>query len=144
MRKSLVAITSIVFHFLVIASIVVGSGVLHELADEKEEDVIKDKFTGELEKNVTLQILENDTAKSQGYLQELLDAFNEKYKAYGIQAVDAKIGEYSDLTKDGPYGYGPDVLYQANDVLMGYVEGHHIQPLPVEKLECYEKIDQKA
>ncbi|MBS6441645.1 MAG: hypothetical protein KH380_04580, partial [Coprobacillus sp.] len=80
MRKSLVAITSIVFHFLVIASIVVGSGVLHELADEKEEDVIKDKFTGELEKNVTLQILENDTAKSQGYLQELLDAFNEKYK----------------------------------------------------------------
>ena len=41
MRKSLVAITSIVFHFLVIASIVVGSGVLHELADEKEEDVKK-------------------------------------------------------------------------------------------------------
>ena len=35
-------------------------------------------------------------------------------------------------------------MYQANDVLMGYVEGHHIQPLPVEKLECYEKIDQKA
>ena len=29
---------------------------------------------------IVLRILENDTAKKEGYLQELLDAFNEAYK----------------------------------------------------------------
>ena len=37
----------------------------------------KGDSTGE---TVVLRILENDTAKKEGYLQELLDAFNEKYK----------------------------------------------------------------
>ncbi|MDD4002844.1 MAG: sugar ABC transporter substrate-binding protein, partial [Clostridia bacterium] len=40
--------------------------------------------------------------------------------------------------------YGPDILYQANDRLMRYVSGKHIQPLPVEQLDCYEKIGEKA
>ena len=101
-------------------------------------------YDGELEQNITLRILENDTAIEQGYLQELLDAFNEKYAEYGIVAVDANMDQYSNLAEDGPYGYGPDVLYQANDILMKYVEGKHIYPIPVEQLECYEQVSKNA
>ena len=101
-------------------------------------------FTGELEKNVTIQVLENDTAISKGYFKELIDAFNEAYKDYGIQAVDANMDQYLDLANDGPYGYGPDVLYQANDVIMQYAEGKHIYPIPVEKLDCYDAIPDAA
>ena len=101
-------------------------------------------FTGELEKNVTIQVLENDTAISKGYFEELINVFNEAYKDYGITAVDANMDQYLDLANDGPYGYGPDVLYQANDVIMQYAEGKHIYPLPVEKLECYDEIPDAA
>lgn len=101
-------------------------------------------FTGELEQNVTIQVLENDTAISKGYFQKLIDAFNEAYADYGITAVDANMDQYLDLANDGPYGYGPDVLYQANDVIMQYATGKHIYPLPVEELECYEQIPQTA
>lgn len=101
-------------------------------------------FNGELEQNVTIQVLENDTAISKGYFAELIQAFNEAYAQYGITAVDANMDQYLDLANDGPYGYGPDVLYQANDVIMKYVDGKHIYPLPVEKLECYDKIPETA
>ena len=87
-------------------------------------------FTGELEKNVTIQVLENDTAISKGYFKELIEAFNEAYKDEGIQAVDANMDQYLDLANAGPYGYGPDVLYQANDVIMQYADGNNIYPLP--------------
>lgn len=103
-----------------------------------------DRFEGELERNITLQILENDTAKSLGYLDELLDAFNEAYAEYGIKAVDANIDQYSNLAEDGPYGYGPDVLYQANDVIMKYVEGRHVMPLPTWSIETYEQFPDAA
>jgi arabinogalactan oligomer/maltooligosaccharide transport system substrate-binding protein len=101
-------------------------------------------FNGKLEKNQTIQVLENDTAISEGYFDELINAFNEKYKKYGIKAVDANMDQYLDLANDGPYGYGPDVLYQANDVIMQYAEGKHIYPLPVEQLECYSQIPESA
>lgn len=101
-------------------------------------------FTGELEKNVTIQVLENDTAIEKGYFDELINAFNEAYAEEGITAVDANMDQYLDLANDGPYGYGPDVLYQANDVIMQYAEGKHIYPLPVEKMECYKQIPQTA
>ena len=101
-------------------------------------------FDGELEKSVTLRVLENDTAIQKGYFEELIKAFNEKYKDEGIVAVDANMDQYSDLANDGPYGYGPDVLYQANDVLMKYVDGKHILPLPVEELESYDAIPETA
>lgn len=101
-------------------------------------------YNGELERNVTIRVLENDTAIQQGYLDELIKAFNEKYKDYGIVAVDANMDQYSNLADDGPYGYGPDVLYQANDALMKYVEGKHIYPIPIESLECYSKIPETA
>jgi len=110
-------------------------------AAEKTEDRI---FNGELEKNVTIQVLENDTAISKGYFEELINAFNEKYKDYGIKAVDANMDQYLDLAKDGPDGYGPDVLYQANDVIMQYAEDKHTYPLPVSKLECYKEIPEEA
>ncbi|MCM1107206.1 MAG: extracellular solute-binding protein [Blautia sp.] len=101
-------------------------------------------FDGELEQNVTIQVLENDTAISKGYFADLIAAFNEAYAEYGITAVDANMDQYLDLANDGPYGYGPDVLYQANDVIMKYVDGRHIYPLPVEKLECYDQIPEAA
>ncbi len=101
-------------------------------------------YSGELEHNVTIRVLENDTAIEQGYFQELIDAFNEKYAEYGIVAVDANMDQYSNLADDGPYGYGPDVLYQANDVLMKYVEGKLIYPIPAESLECFPQITENA
>ena len=101
-------------------------------------------YSGELEHNVTIRVLENDTAIEQGYFLELIDAFNEKYAEYGIVAVDANMDQYSNLADDGPYGYGPDVLYQANDVLMKYVEGKHIYPIPAESLECFPQITENA
>ncbi len=96
------------------------------------------------EETIVLRILENDTAKKEGYLQELLDAFNEAYVDKGIQAVDADMDEYSNLAENGPYGYGPDVIYQANDKLMTYAEDKHILPLEVENFECYEYVPKEA
>ena len=101
-------------------------------------------YNGELEQNVTIRVLENDTAIAEGYFQELINAFNEKYAEYGIVAVDANMDQYSNLADDGPYGYGPDVLYQANDSLMKYVEGKHIYPIPAQSLESYGQISQAA
>lgn len=104
-------------------------------------DEVKSSGTGE---TVVLRILENDTAKKEGYLQELLDAFNEAYKDKGIQAVDADMEEYSDLAENGPYGYGPDVIYQANDKLMTYAEDKHILPIEIESLDCYSQTPKEA
>lgn len=101
-------------------------------------------FTGDLEENGTIRVLENDTAIERGYLDELISAFNEAYADYGITAVDANMDQYLDLANDGPYGYGPDVLYQANDCIMKYVQGKHILPLPVESMECYSQISENA
>ena len=102
------------------------------------------KFTGEPERNATLRVLENDTAIRQGYFALLLEAFNAEYAEYGITAVDASMDQYLDLENDGPYGYGPDVLYQANDMIMKHVEGQHIQPLPAETLGCFGQVDERA
>ncbi len=96
------------------------------------------------EEKIVLRILENDTAKKEGYLQELLDAFNAAYADKGIQAVDADMDEYSNLAENGPYGYGPDVIYQANDKLMTYAEDKHILPLNIENYECYSYVPEEA
>ena len=93
---------------------------------------------------VIIRVLENDTAKSEGYLDELINAFNEEYKDKGIQAVDANMDEYTNLAENGPYGYGPDVIYQANDKLMTYAEDKHIIALNYEELECYSQIPKEA
>lgn len=112
--------------------------------DALGENPLTSIYNGELENNITLRVLENDTAIEQGYFKELINAFNEKYKDYGIVAVDANMDQYSNLEDDGPYGYGPDVLYQANDSIMKYVEGRHIYPIPAESLECFSKIPENA
>ena len=70
--------------------------------EETETGQTNGVFTGELEKNVTIQVLENDTAISKGYFKELIEAFNEAYKDEGIQAVDANMDQYLDLSNDGP------------------------------------------
>lgn len=125
-----------------------GGGMRDKYA-EQSLAALYDKFDGDLErgsaaKPIRLRVLENDTAKSSGYLKALLDGFNAKYKDYNIIAVDANQDQYSDLAGDGPYGYGPDVLYQANDVLMKYCAGKHITPLPVEKLDAYKQLPELA
>lgn len=96
------------------------------------------------EEGIIIRVLENDTAKQKGYLQELLDAFNTAYAEKGIQAVDANMDEYSNLAENGPYGYGPDVIYQANDKLMTYAEDKHILALNVEDYECGSYIPEEA
>lgn len=93
---------------------------------------------------ITLRILENDTAKQEGYLDMLLDSFNEAYKDKGIQAVDANMEEYSDLAANGPYGYGPDIIYQANDKIMTYAEDKHVLPLNIEDFDCYSCVPEEA
>ena len=108
------------------------------ITDPSEDDPVFSKFTGELERNVEIKVVENDTAIKMGYLDELIEAFNEEYKEYGITAVDANQGEFADLPNTGPYGYGPDVVYQANDVLMGWVQDKHIMPLPTHLIEAYQ------
>ncbi len=110
----------------------------------ESDNYLKNIYSGELEHNVTIRVLENDTAIELGYLDELIAAFNEKYAEYGIVAEDANMDQYSNLADDGPYGYGPDVLYQANDILMKYVEGRHLYPIPVESMECFSKIPENA
>lgn len=104
----------------------------------------KEASDGKETETIVLRILENDTAKKEGYFQELLDAFNEAYKEKGIKAVDANMDEYSNLAENGPYGYGPDVIYQANDKLMTYAEDKHILPIDIESLDCYEQIPKEA
>lgn len=139
MKRLGIVITHAVVIILVIA--IVGTIGLLSSAEESEGS---EKFTGELEEGAVIRVLENDTAISQGYLDELLAAFNEAYAEYNITAVDANMGNYIDLANAGPYGYGPDVLYQANDQLMQYVSGKHILPLSVEDLDCYEYISDEA
>ena len=96
------------------------------------------KFDGEIEQNATIRVLDNQMAIETGHLQEVLDAFNERYAEYNVNAVDANMDQYVDLEQNGPDGYGPDVLYQANDMLMRYAEGGHVLPLPTEELEIAE------
>lgn len=140
MKKTLPALIT---HIAMVLTLIIVMGVLGIIASGMATEG-KEKFTGELEKNVIIRILENDTAKEQGYLKELLDAFNKEYASYGITAVDANMDQYTDLETGGPYGYGPDVLYQANDAVMKYVDGKHILPLPIQKLDCYSYVSENA
>ncbi|MGM9553877.1 MAG: hypothetical protein ACI3V2_06185 [Faecousia sp.] len=102
------------------------------------------RFDGNLEQGAVVKVLENDTAVELGYVDALIDAFNEAYKDKGISAERMNVDQYSDLATDGPYGYGPDVWYQANDILMKYADKQHILPLPVQEMDCYEQIPQSA
>ncbi len=102
------------------------------------------RFDGTLEEGAVIKVLENDTAVELGYVDALIEAFNEEYKDEGISAERMNIDQYSDLATDGPYGYGPDVWYQANDILMKYADNQHLLPLPIYDMECYSQIPQSA
>lgn len=107
-------------------------------------DQVMSRFTGELEQGAVVKVLENDTAIELGYVDELIAAFNEAYKDQGISAERMKADQYTDLATDGPYGYGPDVWYQANDILMKYATNQHLLPLPVEDTDYFGLIPQSA
>ncbi|WP_026503981.1 sugar ABC transporter substrate-binding protein [Butyrivibrio sp. NC3005] len=126
-----------VVSFFLAASMCMGMTACKSSSNAANGDESKDG-------KITLRILENDTAKSQGYLDELLKAFNEAYKDKGICAVDANMEEYSDLAENGPYGYGPDVIYQANDKLMAYAEDKHILALNRDDFESSQYIPDEA
>ena len=102
------------------------------------------RFDGKLEQGAVVKVLENDTAVELGYVDQLIAAFNEAFQDKGISAERMNIDQYSDLATDGPYGYGPDVWYQANDILMKYADNQHLLPLPVYSMECYEQIPESA
>lgn len=144
MKKFLI----IIGHFVVIFAILISVGIFNR-NNRSEAQGKNEIFTGELEKDpngriIKLKILENDTARDQGYLDELLNAFNAAFKEYGIMAEDANQSESSDLVQNGPYGFGPDVLYQANDQIMGYVDGRHLMQIPIELVDDYNLIDENA
>lgn len=107
-------------------------------------DKVMARFDGKLEKGAVVKVLENDTAIELGYVENLIDAFNKAYKSKGIQAERMNIDQYSDLATDGPYGYGPDVWYQANDIIMKYATKQHIIPLPVRSMESAGQIPRNA
>ena len=139
------AISALLCGALVLPLAACNGGGMREKYAQQSLEKLYDRFEGEIErgtaaKPITLHVLENDTAKKSGYLKELLDGFNKKYAEYNIVAIDANQDQFSDLAENGPYGYGPDVLYQANDVLMRYCDGKHIIPLPIEKLDAYDKL----
>ncbi len=113
-----------------------GSGSLYEQ--------VMARFDGKLEQGAVVKVLENDTAVELGYVDALIAAFNEAYKDKGISAERMNIDQYSDLATDGPYGYGPDVWYQANDILMKYADNQHLLPLPIQDMACYDQIPQSA
>jgi arabinogalactan oligomer/maltooligosaccharide transport system substrate-binding protein len=121
MKKGLI----ILIHLMAVITIIVVLGVSSIKTPPPSDGTVdpRDRFTGEIERNVTLQVLENDIAVKNGYLSVLKADFEEAYKEYNIKIEDAMMSEHSDLEKDGPYGFGPDVLYQANDQLMRYVDG---------------------
>lgn len=145
--KRIVAVLSAMLMLLPLTAC--NGGGKREYYKNQSLEKLYDKFDGEIErgtanKPIELHVLENDTAKSSGYLKELLDGFNEEYRDYHIVAVDANQDQFSDLAENGKYGYGPDVLYQANDMLMKYCDGKHITPLPVDKLDAYEYLPELA
>lgn len=135
-------LSAVVAHVALILAVVIVIGILGSVASGTSAGA--EKFTGQLEENVTLRVLENDTAIKQGYLAELIEAFNEEYKDRNITVQDANMDQYIDLENDGPYGYGPDILYQANDRIMRYPEGRHILPLPAEEFDCFEEVSEKG
>lgn len=149
MKKSSKIISALLCGALVVPLAACNGGGMREKYAQQSLEQLYDRFEGEIErgtaaKPITLHVLENDTAKQSGYLKELLDGFNEKYAEYHIVAIDANQDQYSDLAENGPYGYGPDVLYQANDSLMKYCSGKHIIPLPTDKLDAYDQLPELA
>ena len=61
MKRNIIALSA---HILLLGGVVAGFGVSSMIRDDADEG--QEKFTGELERNVTLRILENDTAKETG------------------------------------------------------------------------------
>lgn len=135
--------SAIIAHAALILAVIIVIGILGSIASASR-GTGAEKFTGELERGATIRVLENDTAIKQGYLSELIKAFNKEYEEYNIKVVDANMDQYTDLENDGPFGYGPDVLYQANDRIMRYPENKHILPLPVNEFDCYDQISEKG
>lgn len=128
---------------LVFALAACGSG-REEQQGGAANDGIMAKFSGELEQGAVVKVLENDTAVELGYVEALINAFNEAYADQGISAERMNTDQYSDLASDGPYGYGPDVWYQANDIIMQYAENQHILPLPIDSLGYADQIPESA
>ena len=65
-------------------------------------DELMEKFEGEIERGATIRVLDNKMSLETGFFDEIVDAFNEKYKEYGVTAIDANIDDYTDLKLPDP------------------------------------------
>ena len=65
------------------------------------------KFNGEIEQNATIRVLDNQMAIETGHLKEVLAAFNEEYKEYNVNAVDANMDQYVDLEQTARTAMAP-------------------------------------
>ncbi len=148
MKRKLIFVLAMVLLCTAAAAGCGGNGETPGEAPEAEHSALYEqvtaRFTGELEQGAVIKVLENDTAIELKYVDQLIEAFNAAYRNKGISAERMNVDQYSDLATDGPYGYGPDVWYQANDILMKYATNQHILPLPVLDMECYSQIPQNA
>ncbi|MCL2256032.1 MAG: extracellular solute-binding protein [Firmicutes bacterium] len=138
--RVIIAITLAVLHLSVFTGLIACIGV-NSRTELGQGRII---FTGELERGARIRVLENDTAIAQGFFSELIAAFNAEYASYNIQAIDANQGNFLDLEQAGPFGFGPCVLFQANDRIMRFAEGGHIFALPIEQLDTFEYVGDKA
>ena len=143
MKKSISALLVLVMMLALLSGCGDNSGGVNVDTSDLYKQVMA-RFDGKLEEGAVIKVLENDTAVELGYVDQLIEAFNEAYRDKGIRAERMNIDQYSDLATDGPYGYGPDVWYQANDILMKYADNQHLLPLPIYEMECYEQIPQSA
>ncbi|MDR2505179.1 MAG: hypothetical protein LBD16_03640 [Oscillospiraceae bacterium] len=67
---------------------------LNVFAEEAQGPVyraVTARFVGDIEPNAKVMVLENDTAIELGYVEQLISAFNEAYKDYGVKAERALI-----------------------------------------------------
>ena len=85
------------------AAVIVGcgeTGVSNPTPDGEVSELyeqVMSRFTGELEKGAVVKVLENDTAIEIGYVDKLIEAFNEAYKDKGISAERMNIDQYSEI-----------------------------------------------
>ncbi len=144
MKKTFATLTALILVLSAFSGCAAGDTGRNQVDTSDLYEQVMARFDGALEEGAVIKVLENDTAVELGYVDALIEAFNEAYKDQGISAERMNIDQYSDLATDGPYGYGPDVWYQANDILMKYADNQHLLPLPIYDMACYAQIPQSA
>lgn len=117
---------------LLASSMVIGITACGQSADSGSEEVKNPNMT-------TLRILEDDTAKEAGYVDELIKAFNDAYIGRGIQAEVVTMDANSNLAENGP-----DILYMNNNELIKYAQDNQVMALDQNGFACSMYTPQEA